>query len=108
MKSIDLLHRTQYWRNFLNVNVPIHTGAETLAKKFDFLILYMSTTRVKRSYYEVDFEILAKNPRDFQDFEITDEFLKRTEKQIYSNPEYYFWTHRRFKHRDTDPQKKTI
>jgi len=103
-----LLHRTQYWRNFLNVNVPIHTGAETLAKKFDFLILYMSTTRVKRSYYEVDFEILAKNPRDFQDFEITDEFLKRTEKQIYSNPEYYFWTHRRFKHRDTDPQKKTI
>ncbi|MEI6865434.1 lysophospholipid acyltransferase family protein [Flavicella sp.] len=98
------LRRTQYWRDFLNVKVPIHTGAELLAKKYDFLILHMTVNRVKRSYYEVDFEILAKNPRDFKDFEITDGFIKRTEKQIKEKPQYYFWTHKRFKHKDRAPK----
>ena len=99
-----MLHRTEYWRDFLNVNVPIHTGAESLAKKFDFLILHMAVNRVKRSHYEIDLEILAKNPKDFKDFEITDEFLRRTEKQINEKPEYYFWTHKRFKHKNSQPK----
>lgn len=98
------LHRAQYWRDFLNVKVPIHTGAESLAKKYDFIILYMSVNRVKRSYYEVSFEILAKNPNDFKNYEITDEFIKRTEKQIKEKPQYYFWTHKRFKHKDRAPK----
>jgi KDO2-lipid IV(A) lauroyltransferase len=98
-----MLHRTQYWRDFLNVKVPIHTGAESLAKKYDFLILHMSVNRVKRSHYEVDLEILAENPKEFKDFEITDEFLNRTEKQINEKPAYYFWTHKRFKHKNSAP-----
>ena len=92
------LHRTQYWRNFLNANVPIHTGAEALAKKHDFTVLHFKVDRIKRSYYEVTLDILAENPKEFKDNEITDEFLKRTEKQIQTKPEFYFWTHRRFKH----------
>jgi KDO2-lipid IV(A) lauroyltransferase len=64
----------------------------------------MSVNRVKRSYYEVSFEILAKNPNDFKNYEITDEFIKRTEKQIKEKPQYYFWTHKRFKHKDRAPK----
>lgn len=98
-----MVHKTLYWKEFLNVKVPIHTGAETLAKKHDFLVLYMSVTRVKRSYYEVDFEILTKNAKDYKNFEITDMYLERAEKQIKENPEFYFWTHNRFKHKDQAP-----
>ncbi len=96
--------KTTYWSEFLNVKVPIHTGAEMLAKKHDFSVVLLKTTRVKRSYYEVELEILAKNPKETAEHEITDLFLRKTEEQIYQNPEYYFWTHRRFKHKEKAPK----
>lgn len=101
------LPKTHYWAPFLGVPVPIHTGAEMLAKKHDFLVLYMSVKRVKRSYYEITLEILSENPTQIPDYQITDEFLTRTEKQIHENPEYYFWTHKRFKHKDSIPTEST-
>ena len=38
--------------------------------------------------------------QDFKDYEITDKFLKLVEKQIHEAPEYYLWTHKRWKHRE--------
>jgi KDO2-lipid IV(A) lauroyltransferase len=101
------IHKTHYWAPFLNVKVPIHTGAEMLAKKHDFTVLYMSVTKTKRSHYEVSFKILSKNPKEAPDYTITDQFLALTEKQIRKQPEYYFWTHKRFKHKDNAPVKHT-
>lgn len=97
------VQKTHYWSKFLNVTVPIHTGAEMLAKKHDFTVIYMKVDRVKRSHYEVSFEILAIHPREYKDFEITDMFLERAEKQINEKPQYYFWTHKRFKHKNQAP-----
>ena len=97
------LHRTQYWNTFLNARVPIHTGAESLAKKHDFTVMYFKVDRVKRGYYEVHLDILTDTPKEIPNFQITDEFLKRTEKQIQEKPEFYFWTHKRFKHKDQGP-----
>ena len=94
------LKKTHYWSDFMGVNVPIHTGAEMLAKKFNYPVLYFKTERIKRSYYETTAMILVENPRDFEDYEITDMFLKELESQIRNKPEYYFWTHKRFKHKD--------
>jgi KDO2-lipid IV(A) lauroyltransferase len=39
------------------------------------------------------------NPKAIPDYQISDEFLRRVEKQIYEAPEYYLWTHKRWKHR---------
>jgi len=101
------IEKTHYWAPFLNVPVPIHTGAEMLAKKHDFTVVYMSVNKIKRSHYEMTFEILADDPNKFSDYEITDAFLERTEKQIKEKPEHYFWTHKRFKHKDSIPKKST-
>lgn len=97
--------KTHYWAPFLNVTVPIHTGAEMLAKKHDFTVVYMSVERVKRSSYEMTFEILTDQPKQYKDYEITDIFLEKAEAQIKAAPEFYFWTHKRFKHKDLCPDK---
>lgn len=98
------IHKTHYWAPFLGVTVPIHTGAEMLAKKHDFCVVYMSVCKTKRSTYEIAFEILEKNPREVANYEITDTFLKKVEEQIVEKPEFYFWTHNRFKHKDKAPK----
>ncbi len=93
-----------YWRNFLGVYVPVHTGAEILAKKYDMNVVHTSVKRLKRGYYEVTFQVLSQDVKNIPDFELTDKYLELVEQQIYEQPEYYFWTHRRFKHRNRAPK----
>lgn len=95
-----LLHKTNHWQTFLGVKVPVHTGAELLAKKFDMSVVNYTTKKVKRGYYETTFELITDTPKDFKDFEITDKYLAITEKSIREQPENYLWTHKRFKHKD--------
>lgn len=93
-----LLIRSSYWTDFLGVRIPIHIGAEKLAKRYNCAFVYMQVNKVKRGYYTIDFETISENPREVSDYELTDAFLQKTEKQIRNKPEYYLWSHNRFKH----------
>lgn len=99
------VQKTHYWSHFMGVKVPIHTGAEMLSKKFDMTVVNYSVKKVKRGYFEVTFEVVAENPRDFKDYEVTDKYLAITERNIREQPEYYLWSHKRFKHKDKVPKE---
>ena len=102
------MSKTHYWSHFFGVdNLPIHTGAELLAKKHDLAVLFFKTKRVKRGYYEVNFELITDDPRSFKDYELTDIYLRKVEEQVKEAPEFYFWTHKRFKHRGKNLLKKS-
>lgn len=93
------LSATFHWNKFMGIEVPVHTGAEMLAKRFDMNVIFLRTKKIKRGYYEATFELMADNPAAVPNYEITDDFLTRVEKQIYEAPEFYLWTHKRWKHR---------
>lgn len=94
-----------YWNEFMNIKVPVHTGAEILAKKLDMAVMFFSVKKLKRGYYETTFQTITTTPNEYKDFDITDIFLKLVEKQIYEAPEYYLWTHKRWKYRNDVPPK---
>ena len=83
----------------MGVEVPVHTGAEMLAKTYDMNVVFLKVKKVKRGYYEARFENIFENVKDYPNYEITDQFLKMVEAQILEAPEYYLWTHNRWKHR---------
>jgi len=91
--------KAYHWKEFMGIKVPVHTGAEMLSKKLDMPVVFFSVKRIKRGFYETTFEKITDNPNEFKDYEITDRFLKLVEKQINEAPEYYLWTHNRWKHR---------
>ncbi|MFV8379198.1 lysophospholipid acyltransferase family protein [uncultured Flavobacterium sp.] len=93
------LNRAFHWDKFMGIEVPVHTGAEMLAKKYDLNVLFVKVKKVKRGFYEATFVPITDNPTSIPDFEITNTFLREVEKQILEAPEYYFWTHKRWKHR---------
>ncbi len=99
------VNKAFHWGEFMGITVPMHTGAELLAKKLDMAVVFFSVKRIKRGYYETTFKTITETPRDFKDYEITDMFFKLLEKQIYEAPEYYLWTHKRWKHRDKVPEE---
>jgi len=105
-----LIEKTFYWTNFFGVKVPVHTGLEMLAKKFDLVVINYHTKKIKRGYYETEFQLITENPNEFENFELTEKYLTLTEKNIRQNPEVYLWSHNRFKHehRFEEWQKMTI
>lgn len=90
-----------HWAFFMGHYVPVHTGAEMLAKKFDMNVIFLRTKKIKRGYYEASFQVLSKDVKSVPNYEITDTFLKLVEEQIYDAPEFYLWTHKRWKHKKT-------
>lgn len=93
------LDRIFHSMKFMGVEVPVHTGAEMLAKKYDLAVIMVKVKKVKRGFYEATFLSLADNPKEYPDFEITEMYLNEVEKQILEVPEFYLWTHKRWKHR---------
>lgn len=96
-----MLEKTFYWGDFFGIKVPIHTGAEMLAKNYNLVVINYRAKKIKRGYFEVDFELITENPRDFEDYKITDKFLRITEQNVREQPECYLWSHKRFKHKDS-------
>ena len=97
------VNKAFHWNEFMGIKVPMYTGAEMLAKKLDMAVVFFGVKRLKRGYYETTFKTITENPREYKDYEITDIFFKLVEKQIREAPEYYLWTHKRWKHRDKVP-----
>ena len=97
--------KAKYWSNFMGVIVPVHIGGEVLSKTFDLVPLYLKVKKVKRGHYRATVKCLAEDPKAVPNYGITDLFLKETEASIKEAPEFYFWTHKRWKHRHNVPEK---
>lgn len=91
--------KAHHWTSFMGIETPVHTGAEMLAKKFDMNVIFLRVEKVKRGYYRATLEELSTDARSVPNYEITDEFMNRVENQILAAPEYYLWTHKRWKHK---------
>jgi len=87
-----------HWKKFMGVNTPIHTGAELLAKKYDMSVVFLKVKKIKRGFYTANLELITEDVRSFKDYDLTDQYIDRVEKQILEAPEFYLWTHKRWKH----------
>ncbi len=90
------------WTKFLNIETACLHGPEAYAKKINLPLLYLKISKPKRGYYTLEFEELVKNPEDCKPNEITKIYFNRLEKDILEQPEYWLWSHRRWKHKKTN------
>ena len=91
------LKRAIHWGKFMNVNVPIHTGAEMLAKKYNLAIAFLSVEKIKRGYYEFEYIVVEAEPTKTQLGDITKAHTQVLEDTIKENPAGWLWSHRRWK-----------
>lgn len=89
----------RYWTNFLNQDTVFMDGAERIAKMMRFPVLYCDLERIKRGHCNMTFRLITKYPKETAEGEITESFARAIEKTIYRNPPYWFWSHKRWKHR---------
>ena len=87
-----------FWTNFLNQDTPVLTGTEQLARKFDFPVFYVEITQSKRGYYHCEFIPVSLDSAKTTEFEITEKYMHLLQKTIEAKPEFWLWSHRRWKH----------
>jgi len=97
------LKKAYYWGHFMGIEVPMHTGAEVLCKNMGLPVVYLKVTKLKRGFYQGEIILLTDDPSSVPDYGITDAFFREVERSIREAPQYYFWTHKRWKHRNKKP-----
>ena len=88
-----------YWTTFLNQDTPVFLGTEKLAKKFNYPVVYLPITKIKRGHYQLGAVVITENPKEMADGEITKLHTLALEKNILQQPAYWLWSHRRWKHK---------
>jgi KDO2-lipid IV(A) lauroyltransferase len=88
---------SQYFTTFMNQQTAVFLGVEKIALMLNNPIVYFSINRIKRGYYECVFKSLIENPVHTKDHEITEAHIKELEKNIRLHPEFWLWSHKRWK-----------
>ena len=88
-----------YWTTFLNQDTSFFYGTEKIAKQFDMPVLFAKISRTVRGKYTVTFEVITENPEEEKAGYILDKHAELLENQIKEKPQYWLWSHRRWKHK---------
>lgn len=88
-----------YYTTFLNQDSAMIYGAEYFAKKYDFPVFYYQVIKDKSGYYHVELELITEKPLETVYGEITEKYVQLLEKTIKNQPQYWLWSHRRWKNR---------
>ncbi|BDD03045.1 lysophospholipid acyltransferase family protein [Aureibacter tunicatorum] len=86
-----------HWIEFMGIESGFLHGFEFQAKKYDYPVIYCECKKTKRGHYDARFELMTDSPREFMEGELTFAFAKRLEKTIQSQPEFWLWSHKRWK-----------
>ena len=88
-----------YWTTFLNQETAIFLGPEKIAKKLNTAVIFIYQEKIKRGKYEIKFKLLFDDVSNTTEYEITETHLRFLENLIQNNPEYWLWSHKRWKHK---------
>lgn len=92
-----------YWMQFMNQDTPVFNGSEKIAHKLGMAVIYGYLEQTQRGRYIFHTELICEDASKTLPGEITEKHVNLLEATIRKAPEFWLWTHRRWKHsRKTD------
>ena len=99
------MHEINYFTTFLNQQTAVFLGIEKIAKMVDSVVMFYRIDVVKRGYYTYTLVPLIEHPKETAQYEITNAHVAYLDKQIKDTPQYWLWSHRRWKYKPEDLNK---
>lgn len=92
-----------FWLRFLNQDTLFYPGPASISRRFKYPVFFQKTIKTGRGHYETSFELLMEDPENYSEAGIMKAYIQKMEETIREQPEYYLWSHKRWKHkRPTD------
>ncbi|WP_029274384.1 lysophospholipid acyltransferase family protein [Pedobacter borealis] len=88
---------TKYYVDFLHQPTAALLGVEKIAKSTQRPIYYFKVNVVKKGYYHVEVLPMCLDPANVDEFAITNLYFKFLENIIKEQPQYWLWSHKRWK-----------
>ena len=85
------------WTDFLGQDTAFLFGAEHFARKYNMPVFFYDVRKTRRGNYSVHFELFTDSPDSLPEGEITRAYARHLEQLVRSNPQYWLWSHRRWK-----------
>ncbi len=98
-------HEAHYYTTFLNQPTAVFLGVEKIALMLDAAVVFCYVRRIKRGYYEYTLLPITTNSKQTSQYEITELHVRELEKMILNEPQYWLWSHRRWKFKPEDAFK---
>ena len=98
----------KFWMKFLNQDTMFYPGPASISKRFNYPVFFQKIEKTGRGKYKTSFELLFENPKEKSEAEIMKAYIERMEEIIKKQPEYYLWSHRRWKHTRPDEIPLTL
>jgi len=96
--------RNRHWLTFLNQDTAVMEGSERIAQKTNASVVYCKMLKVSRGHYKIDIIPVTEKIEDEEDMFVTKRYYELLEAHIKEQPEYWLWSHRRWKRKR--PQNK--
>jgi KDO2-lipid IV(A) lauroyltransferase len=90
---------SKFWTIFLNREAPFFSGPEKIAARTNAPVIFQHIKKTGRGRYEFHFTTLIEKPTEADPDEILLSYVRKMEEIIRKEPEYYLWSHRRWKHK---------
>lgn len=91
------VHSKPHWMTFLNQETGVLTGTEKYAKDYNFPVVFLDVQKPERGHYVARFIDVSGEPRTTAENEITERVTSILEQYIIEKPEFWLWSHRRWK-----------
>lgn len=95
--QVPLWQNIHHWVNFLQHDTPVFNGSERIIKRMNQTCFYLDIQRPKRGYYVCKLQLIAQNPKESKPGDITNAYFFQLEKTICRQPEFWLWSHNRWK-----------
>lgn len=86
-----------HWTTFLQQPTSFVMGAERYAVRYNRPVFYMRLRRIGRGLQEATLVPISEQPSSSSPGFITETYVRELEKEIQNAPEFWLWTHRRWK-----------
>ena len=87
-----------FWTTFLNQDTAFYRGAEKMAVKYNSPVIYIKIVKKKRGFYELEYSLISEHPSVEEPNAIISRYAAMLEDTIREHPEYWLWSHRRWKY----------
>ena len=68
-----------------------------MANSLDYSVVFFALKKIKRGTYAMELALIAEKPSEFNWGEITEAHTELLEKEINAAPQYWLWSHKRWK-----------
>lgn len=89
------------WVNFMGIETACLHGSEYYAGKYNMPVVFFDVRKPKRGFYTLEIKIISENPFAEKENAITEKYMKTLENIIKEKPEYWLWSHKRWKYSRT-------